>query len=103
MFAHALIMADNGAAARGRAGGGGALSPGGTIRTMVRDGDVRSGGRWKGENGAGEHRTGAGRRRDLGATLMHEHVFVLSPEIEKTSAEWDEEAVQATAVPPAAS
>ena len=35
---------------------------------------------------------------DLGSTLMHEHVFVLSPEIEKTSAEWDEEAAQATAV-----
>jgi len=34
----------------------------------------------------------------LGSTLMHEHVFVLSPEIEKTSAEWDEQAVQATAV-----
>jgi phosphotriesterase-related protein len=34
----------------------------------------------------------------LGSTLMHEHVFVLSPEIEKTSAEWDEEAVQDTAV-----
>jgi phosphotriesterase-related protein len=36
--------------------------------------------------------------RDLGMTLMHEHVFVLSPEIAKTSAEWDEEGVQATAV-----
>ena len=34
----------------------------------------------------------------LGSTLMHEHVFVLSPEIEKTSAEWDEEAAQETAV-----
>jgi len=34
----------------------------------------------------------------LGATLMHEHVFVLSPEIEKTSEEWDEEAAQSTAV-----
>jgi phosphotriesterase-related protein len=34
----------------------------------------------------------------LGPTLMHEHVFVLSPEIEKTSAEWDEETVQDTAV-----
>jgi phosphotriesterase-related protein len=34
----------------------------------------------------------------LGSTLMHEHVFVLSPEIEKTSAEWDEQGVQATAV-----
>ena len=36
--------------------------------------------------------------RDLGSTLMHEHVFVLSPEIEKTPAEWDEEGAQATAV-----
>ena len=35
---------------------------------------------------------------DLGQTLMHEHVFVLSPEIEKTSAEWDEEGAQALAV-----
>jgi phosphotriesterase-related protein len=35
---------------------------------------------------------------DLGSTLMHEHVFVLSPEIEKTSAEWDEMTVQAAAV-----
>ncbi|MGH9096335.1 MAG: phosphotriesterase-related protein, partial [Acidimicrobiales bacterium] len=35
---------------------------------------------------------------DLGSTLMHEHVFVLSPEIEKPSAEWDETAVQAAAV-----
>ena len=35
---------------------------------------------------------------DLGSTLMHEHVFVLSPEIEKTSAEWDEQAAQDTAV-----
>ncbi|HWF15698.1 MAG TPA: hypothetical protein VG244_05910 [Acidimicrobiales bacterium] len=26
----------------------------------------------------------------LGRTLMHEHIFVLSPEIEKTPAEWDE-------------
>ena len=34
----------------------------------------------------------------LGSTLMHEHVFVLSPEIEKTSAEWDEQAAQDTAV-----
>src|ERR1700730_9064981 len=34
----------------------------------------------------------------LGATLMHEHVFVLSPEIEKTSSEWDEEGARATAV-----
>jgi len=34
----------------------------------------------------------------LGSTLMHEHVFVLSPEIEKTAEEWDEEQVQATAV-----
>jgi phosphotriesterase-related protein len=35
---------------------------------------------------------------ELGSTLMHEHVFVLSPEIEKTSDEWDEQAAQATAV-----
>src|ERR1700676_4426172 len=35
---------------------------------------------------------------DLGSTLMHEHVFVLSPEIEKTAAQWDEEGVQALAV-----
>jgi phosphotriesterase-related protein len=34
----------------------------------------------------------------LGRTLMHEHIFVLSPEIEKTVAEWDEEAQQARAV-----
>jgi phosphotriesterase-related protein len=36
--------------------------------------------------------------RDLGSTLMHEHVFVLSPEIEKTATEWDEQEAQATAV-----
>ena len=36
--------------------------------------------------------------RRLGSTLMHEHVFVLSPEIEKTSAEWDEERARALAV-----
>ena len=35
---------------------------------------------------------------DLGQTLMHEHVFVLSPEIEKTSAEWDEDGAQGLAV-----
>jgi phosphotriesterase-related protein len=35
---------------------------------------------------------------DLGRTLMHEHIFVLSPEIEKTADEWDEEAEQARAV-----
>ncbi len=35
---------------------------------------------------------------DLGQTLMHEHVFVLSPEIEKTSEEWNEEHAQDTAV-----
>jgi phosphotriesterase-related protein len=35
---------------------------------------------------------------DLGQTLMHEHVFVLSPEIEKTAQEWDEDHAQATAV-----
>jgi phosphotriesterase-related protein len=34
----------------------------------------------------------------LGATLMHEHIFVLSPDIEKTSDEWDEEAQRANAV-----
>ena len=34
----------------------------------------------------------------LGRTLMHEHIFVLSPEIEKTAAEWDEAAEQARAV-----
>ena len=27
----------------------------------------------------------------LGSTLMHEHIFVLSPEIEKTADEWDED------------
>ena len=34
----------------------------------------------------------------LGFTLMHEHVFVLSPEIEKTSEEWDEEGARSLAV-----
>jgi len=34
----------------------------------------------------------------LGLTLMHEHIFVLSPEIEKTVDEWDEEVQQARAV-----
>jgi phosphotriesterase-related protein len=34
----------------------------------------------------------------LGATLMHEHIFVLSPDIAKTADEWDEEAEQAGAV-----
>jgi phosphotriesterase-related protein len=34
----------------------------------------------------------------LGRTLMHEHIFVLSPEIEKTAEEWDEAAEQARAV-----
>ena len=34
----------------------------------------------------------------LGRTLMHEHIFVLSPEIEKTGDEWDEAAEQARAV-----
>jgi phosphotriesterase-related protein len=34
----------------------------------------------------------------LGRTLMHEHIFVLSPEIEKTADEWDEAAQQARAV-----
>lgn len=36
--------------------------------------------------------------RHLGRTLMHEHIFVLSPDIEKTSEEWDEEAEQSRAV-----
>ncbi len=34
----------------------------------------------------------------LGRTLMHEHLFVLSPDIEKTSQEWNEEAEQSGAV-----
>jgi phosphotriesterase-related protein len=34
----------------------------------------------------------------LGRTLMHEHIFVLSPEIEKPAAEWDESAEVARAV-----
>jgi phosphotriesterase-related protein len=34
----------------------------------------------------------------LGNTLMHEHIFVLSPEIEKTVEEWDELAERARAV-----
>jgi phosphotriesterase-related protein len=34
----------------------------------------------------------------LGRTLMHEHIFVLSPEIEKTAEEWDEASEQARAV-----
>ncbi len=34
----------------------------------------------------------------LGRTLMHEHIFVLSPEIEKTREEWDEPAQVARAV-----
>ena len=34
----------------------------------------------------------------LGRTLMHEHIFVLSPEIEKTPEEWDESAQVARAV-----
>src|SRR5271157_4487640 len=34
----------------------------------------------------------------LGRTLMHEHIFVLSPEIEKTAEEWDESAQRASAV-----
>ena len=37
-----------------------------------------------------------------GRTLMHEHIFVLSPEIEKTAEEWDEAAEQARAVDEAA-
>ncbi len=35
---------------------------------------------------------------ELGSTLMHEHVFVLSPEIEKSAAEWDEADACADAV-----
>jgi phosphotriesterase-related protein len=35
---------------------------------------------------------------DLGRTLMHEHIFVLSPEIEKTANEWDEAVERARAV-----
>jgi len=38
------------------------------------------------------------RPETLGRTLMHEHIFVLSPEIEKTVEEWDEEDQQARAV-----
>jgi phosphotriesterase-related protein len=34
----------------------------------------------------------------LGRTLMHEHIFVLSPEIEKAPGEWDESAECARAV-----
>jgi phosphotriesterase-related protein len=34
----------------------------------------------------------------LGRTLMHEHIFVLSPEIDKTSEEWDEPSQQERAV-----
>ena len=34
----------------------------------------------------------------LGRTLMHEHIFVLSPEIEKTADEWDDAVQQARAV-----
>jgi phosphotriesterase-related protein len=34
----------------------------------------------------------------LGRTLMHEHIFVLSPEIEKPAGEWDEEAERSRAV-----
>jgi phosphotriesterase-related protein len=35
--------------------------------------------------------------RELGLTLMHEHVFILSPEIEKSAEEWDEDEQQANA------
>lgn len=35
---------------------------------------------------------------ELGRTLMHEHIFVLSPEIEKAPGEWDESAESARAV-----
>ena len=34
----------------------------------------------------------------LGKTLMHEHIFVLSPEIEKTADEWDETGERSRAV-----
>jgi phosphotriesterase-related protein len=34
----------------------------------------------------------------LGRTLMHEHIFVLSPEIEKASEEWDESEQRSRAV-----
>ena len=34
----------------------------------------------------------------LGSTLMHEHIFVLSPEMEKTADEWDEEVERGRAV-----
>ena len=34
----------------------------------------------------------------LGATLMHEHIFVLSPEMEKTADQWDEAAETSRAV-----
>jgi phosphotriesterase-related protein len=35
---------------------------------------------------------------DLGRTLMHEHVFVLTPDVQQNSDEWDEEARVADAV-----
>jgi len=41
---------------------------------------------------------GAVQPEALGRTLMHEHIFVLSPEIEKTVEEWDEASEQARAV-----
>jgi phosphotriesterase-related protein len=34
----------------------------------------------------------------LGSTLMHEHIFVLSPEIEKTAEQWDEAVERSRAV-----
>ena len=34
----------------------------------------------------------------LGRTLMHEHIFVLSPEVEKTADQWDEAAQRSRAV-----
>jgi phosphotriesterase-related protein len=34
---------------------------------------------------------------ELGSTLVHEHVFILSPEIEKSAAEWDEDEQRANA------
>jgi phosphotriesterase-related protein len=41
---------------------------------------------------------GAVPAESLGRTLMHEHIFILSPEIEKTVEEWDEASEQARAV-----
>src|ERR1022692_4945297 len=88
------------ATARFRSGGG-ARPPGGTIRGPG-PGDGFAGtiaGRSEGGGMAAVNTVrGPVEASHLGPTLMHEHVFVLSPEIEKTSAEWDEETVQDTAV-----